>query len=416
MSDVKIVIMKIKAKPTKFRNGFRLRWIDSTTHKRKSQTFKTESDALAFLEQEKFRLDALARGYILPDQKSEKISIEQEDEKEEIKFFGELCSIWIELRTSKKKKAKDDISIITRHLLPFFGKDKKISEFKLTDIDRLIILKKSQSLSEKTVHNILTLFISMHRYSFENGWISKLLPIKKPKVPDKCFMYLKNNSEVERFLASAKLEGDSTFMLYLTAICTGLREGELAGLRWEDIDFDNRLIKVQRSFEGTTKNNEHRNLPIIDQLYLPLISWKNKSCSDYLFVNSFGTKLTSSSRYFKDVLKRILERAEFPLVERNGRMLPYLRFHDLRHRYASLYMINKGDLYELKDNMGHKSIVSTQRYAHLSKERFVKDYSRFSFGVGSAESDNENKIISINANLPAKNLEKTAGENIKISY
>ena len=57
--------------------------------------------------------------------------------------------------------------------------------------------------------------------------------------------------------------------------------------------------------------------------------------------------------------------------------MPGLHFHDLRHTFASRWMMNGGDLYVLKEILGHKSITMTQRYAHLAPHAFDSDYDRF---------------------------------------
>ena len=101
--------MKIKALPTKFRNKFRLRWIDPFDGKRKSRIFETLAEANEFRDKENFALEAKEKGYILPSIPCEPEIVIEQVEANEVKTFGELCSIWIELRSSKKKKPKDGV-------------------------------------------------------------------------------------------------------------------------------------------------------------------------------------------------------------------------------------------------------------------------------------------------------------------
>lgn len=76
---------------------------------------------------------------------------------------------------------------------------------------------------------------------------------------------------------SSRLEKrTSMFVFYATAIYTGCRAGELAALEWPDVDFDRRLITVQRSFDGPTKSDRVRYVPILDPLLPVLRAWRLK--------------------------------------------------------------------------------------------------------------------------------------------
>ena len=83
-------------------------------------------------------------------------------------------------------------------------------------------------------------------YSF-----TTLVEIRKPRNRDeKAYRYLRTDQEIARFLRAASDEDEHVYALYACAVYTGLRAGELAGLRWADVDLDRRLITVNRSFRG----------------------------------------------------------------------------------------------------------------------------------------------------------------------
>jgi integrase len=92
----------------------------------------------------------------------------------------------------------------------------------------------------------------MLNVALDLGWIERAPRIRKPRVRifSADYSYLRTDDEVRRFLAAARGEGENVFALYATAVYTGLRAGELAGLHWDDVDFERRLITVQRSFDG----------------------------------------------------------------------------------------------------------------------------------------------------------------------
>jgi integrase len=191
------------------------------------------------------------------------------------------------------------------------------------------------------------------------------------------YRYLRTEEEIARFLLAAKNIDEMAHMLFMTALNTGLRAGELAGLRWPVVDFEKRLITVQRSFDGPTKTDKIRYVPILDSLLQVLKEWRLRHPGRLVFSNQYGNQLQPSQRIFQETLKNTLDLAGFPHVTRNGKLRGYITFHDLRHTFASRWVMNGGDQYKLQRILGHQSIQMTQRYAHLAPEAFAEDYGRF---------------------------------------
>ena len=138
------------------------------------------------------------------------------------------------------------------------------------------------------------------------------------------------------------------FALYATAVFTGMRAGELAGLRWDGVSFERRLITVQRSFDGPTKAGDVRYVPILDVLLPILKQWHELHPGTLVFTNRDGRMLGKSARIFQEVLHRVLDRAGFEQVQRDNRVENYIVFHDLRHTFASHWMMRGCDLFRLE--------------------------------------------------------------------
>lgn len=304
------------------------------------------------------------------------------------KTFGELADYWVKNRASQKRSGYHDESIIRCHLRPQFGA-KLLKDISVADVDDFTC--KRLHLEKKTLANHITLLISMLNAAVDLGWLLKAPKIRKPKVRffNKDYRYLRTDEEVSRFLRAAEAEGRLAFALYCTAVFTGLRAGELAGLTWDDVDFTQRLITVQRSFDGPTKAGDVRYVPILDTLLPVLREWRLVCPGRVIFPNQNGGMQGESARIFQEIFHRVLVRGGFPRTEHAGRVRHYIRFHDLRHTFASMWMAKGGSLQRLSKILGHHSMQMTERYAHLAPALFTEDHGRF----GSARPGGEARVI-----------------------
>jgi integrase len=160
-------------------------------------------------------------------------------------------------------------------------------------------------------------------------------------------------------------------------------------MRWSEVDFEKRLIIVAHSWNGPPKNGEERPVPILDVLLPVLKEWKLQASSPFVFPNSEGGMFVPCARQFQETLHDVLERAGFPRIERHGKLRWYVRFHDLRHTFASHWMLNGGELFKLQQVLGHASPQMTMRYAHFAPAAFASDYAR----LGPALATEPAKII-----------------------
>lgn len=340
---------------------YRIRWFDEVG-KRQSKVFLTKPEAKAELQKILYEVEQIKSGHLKKDNPAI--------------IFDTLADYWLKHRTIYKRSAKDDESIIRIHLLPFF-KGRAISTIKTIEIDQL--KARLGKLSPKTVSNILTLLISMVKLAVELEWLIKAPLIKKPstKLFSQDYRFLKSKEEIQYFLDAAKFEGDMTHLLYSTAIFTGMRQGELAGLKFSDVDFDRNIIVVSRNYSGATKSDRVRYVPLLANLKPLLLEWRNKNLNEYVFPNQNNKMHCAASRVFKDIFERTLKRAGYEKVSHNGKLRNYICFHDLRHTFASHWLMRGGDLFKLQRILGHQDVKMTLRYSHLSPKAFEDDLKIF---------------------------------------
>jgi integrase len=145
-------------------------------------------------------------------------------------------------------------------------------------------------------------------------------------------------------------------MIVLIALTTGMRMAEIFGLTWSDLRYTEELIAVRSKLKG----GRIRYVPMIPELAAELRKYPAMIGEERLFPpkrSAKGERLRVESSF-----ETLLELAG----------IQNFRFHDLRHTFASWYMMNGGDLYELAKILGHSNIRMTERYAKLGKTHIAR--------------------------------------------
>lgn len=349
------------SRPHRLPSGnWRIRWQDAE-RRWQSATFPNCNDARA----------ALARNEV----EAEEVRVGSRPAPPPAKTFDDLSRIWLEMRAGKRSLAADK-SRLRKHLEPAFG------GMLLTAItfERIEKFKAERaSAAKQTLRHLLVLVNSMLKYGHRLGWLLTVPPVDMPSVRafSRDFSFLRSMDEIQRFLRAARADGDDAFTLYTMAIYTGLRQGELAALTWDRVEFDRRLITVDRSWDGPTKAEDVRYVPLVDALVPVLRAWRLRTPGIHVFPNDKATMHKKCDRIFAERFHGVLDAAGFER-RTTGKQVHYIRFHDLRHTFASHWMMRGGDLFKLQRILGHKSVEMTLRYAHLSPDAFAGDLGRFS--------------------------------------
>ena len=179
--------------------------------------------------------------------------------------------------------------------------------------------------------------------------------------------------EVVQLLAACKRWYPEALDLIATAVWTGLRQGEILGLKWEDVDFAGRFLEVRRTvayrggrlLAGSPKSGKARRVDLPAALAAALASKKSlveaeaavqgHDLTPWVYPNKAGKPIEAMN---------LLHRLWAPLLAKAG--LRRIRFHDLRHTYASLLIQSGESLAYVKDQLGHQSIQMTvDLYGHL---------------------------------------------------
>lgn len=258
------------------------------------------------------------------------------------------------LRKSPRSVHSDAI-MLRLYLIPAWG-SKSIHGLTRGSWEDLVV-KLSARLSPKSVNNVKALASRMFTYAVDRRVMSAnpLSGVKPLKVPKKPTAYW-TIADRDRFLAAAREDDYAMWELVSVAVFTGLRLGEQRALRVGDIKFGSDVIEVSRSFSrelgqllDRTKNGEVEHVPIA-----PAIRE----------IFERRARLPSDSWVFKQDLFRGLYDRFQNRCKRYG--VPILRWHDLRHTFASNLVELGVPLYDVQKLMRHKLAVMTQRYAHVA--------------------------------------------------
>jgi integrase len=179
--------------------------------------------------------------------------------------------------------------------------------------------------------------------------------------------FFKTLTHVESYMDAAREESPGYWVRLMVIFNTGIRQGESIALKWKDVDWETRVISVERTYqqsdytvkEGTKGFDEGEDyvVGINDRLLEALTWWRDNTRfskpEDWICSQANGKHF--HVWHLRRFHRRVLKRAS----------LPFITQHGLRHTYATHYLDKGGRLEDLQKMLGHKSITTTQIYTHV---------------------------------------------------
>jgi len=291
---------------------------------------------------------------------------------------------WLEytLRPKAKPRSYESFSTIARlHILPSFGKI-QLPKLAPQHIQRLLDEKSKEGFSPQTVTNIRTVLRSALAQAVRWNLVSRnsAALVNAPRIPRQNIKPL-DPEHARKFLETAK--GSRFEAIYVVALTLGMRRGEVLGLRWSDIDQEQRTLRVSQSMQRiatgsdsgkkselraseTKTDGSRRTIALPDSVVRSLKAHRVRQIQDRLAAGLSwqDTGLVFTSRNGRPLEPILLHRDYKNLLERAA--LPNMRFHDLRHSAASLLLAQGVHPRAIMELLGHSSITVTMNvYGHV---------------------------------------------------
>ncbi|BCA35680.1 tyrosine-type recombinase/integrase [Bacillus thuringiensis] len=263
--------------------------------------------------------------------------------------------------------------IVEKHIIPAIG------DVELTKLNPMIIqglynkLTKEKVLSDENIQKVHTLINDSLKKAERWGLIARnpAALVDRPKAVKK-EITVWNVEEVRQFLKYAK-ESGRYYIAFLLALTTGMRQGEILGLRWKDVDCENGCVRITQTLSSdgkdllpytkTKSGSRTIDLPeetvtALKKHWLFIRGEREKNCSyknlDLVVCTEFGTPTHKSNirRVFKSIIKKV--------------GIPKIRFHDMRHTHATLLLLQGVNPKIVSERLGHADVrITLDTYSHL---------------------------------------------------
>lgn len=294
------------------------------------------------------------------------------------KTIGEVAALW---KKDKQQYVKQSTIaayalILENHILPVFGNKVQLTE---TDVQAFALKKLQDGLSQKTVKDVLIVLKMIQKFGVKNGDLPFMeWSVKFPTEQTKQELEVLSINNQKRIMQYAI--DNFTFRNLGIYIClsTGIRIGEVCALKWGDINIATETISINRTIEriyvidgekrhtevviGTPKTkNSLREIPMSKEL-LKIIRPLKKVMNDEYFILTNEAKPTEPRtyrNYYKQLLKQL--------------GIPDLKFHGLRHSFATRCIESQCDYKTVSVILGHANISTTLNlYVHPNMEQKKK--------------------------------------------
>jgi integrase len=296
----------------------------------------------------------------------------------ERKSIAEIAGLWKEDKKAFVKVSTYSayLLILQNHILPYFG---EMTDVREADVQAFAMKKLQDGLCQKSIKDILVVLKMIVRFGAKNGWCDYVeWDIRFPTVQEKPQLDVLSVGNHRKMLDY--IQSHFTFKNLGIYICLtgGLRIGEVCALQWKDVDIERGVLMIRKTVErvyildgdqrhtelliGHPKTmNSVREVPMTTELYRMLKPFRKVVNPDfYLLTNE---PVPTEPRTYRNYYKRLMEKLS----------IPQIKFHGLRHSFATRCIESNCDYKTVSVILGHSSINTTLNlYVHPNTEQKKK--------------------------------------------
>lgn len=292
--------------------------------------------------------------------------------------ISEIITLWENDKKLYVKKSTYSayLLLIENHINPYFADKEQITE---EDVQKFVLTELRKGLSQKSIKDIIIVLKMILKFAVKQKLLAyNEIEIKFPTVGEKTDLEVLNKNDHKKIINY--LQENFTFKNLGIYIClsTGMRIGEICGLLWSDIDVESGIIKVRRTvqriyvIDGKTRHteilidtpktkNSIRDIPMTTELYKIIKPLKKIVNNDFYIITNEAKP--TEPRTYRNYYER--------LIKRLG--VPKLKFHGLRHSFATRCIESKCDYKTVSVILGHSNISTTLNlYVHPNMEQKKK--------------------------------------------
>ena len=292
-------------------------------------------------------------------------------------FLARWCVEGLAAANIKQTTSENYATITRTHLVPALG-HLRLDRLAPSDIDRLLVSKRAQGLSDSTVRLIYTVLRRALDYAVRDGLVRRNVThaIDRPRVTHREAAVL-SPAQAQILLEAAR--GQRLYALYAVAMAAGLRRGEALALRWADVDLDAGTLRVGRTLSRTAAGlvftepksvRSRRTVPLPTALLDELRAHRTRQVAERLAAGSVWQdhglvfpSLTGTPLDPRNALRAFTATAR-------GAGLPQVGLHTLRHTCASLLLAQGVHPRVVMETLGHSGIsITMDIYSHVMPQQ-----------------------------------------------
>lgn len=294
------------------------------------------------------------------------------------KTISEITELWKENKKQYVKKSSFSayVLLVENHLLPLFGNKTQVEE---SEIQKFVFQKLEQGLSQKTIKDILIVLKMILKFGAKNKWIEfTAFDIQYPTEREKYNIEVLSRANQRKVMQYIQEHFTFRNLGVYVCLCSGMRIGEVCALTWDDVDTENGIIHIKRTIQRiyTIEKNSRKTEIILD-------SPKTKNSIREIPMNRDLLKMLKPIKKIVNGSFYVLTNDAKPTEPRTYRAyyknlmkelgMPELKFHGLRHSFATRCIESKCDYKTVSVLLGHSNISTTLNlYVHPNMEQKKK--------------------------------------------